>query len=210
MYYYLLLTGRFQYSIKETWDRIHYQFPSDLATDPATWKTHELWPPSGPGTRVLEQSSGPNLFLNCNPLSGYYNRKDPNIYNQPSPEDRPDPDSTYKILLYTDLHLQIRMAWEKRAYWFTNSGRESFRAPTCNREYIRWILQSGVEFNGIMVDPRIPNIIEYYKPEKIVRLQDFIVGPSNADQKKFLDHWINLQPKKALRFINKSTICQNT
>ena len=183
LYYYLLLTGRFQHSIEETWDQIYYQFPTKLIDDPGIWKTRELWPDN----HVLKQSPGPNLFLICNPLWGDYNRS--------------IPDGTYKILLYTDLRLQLRLAWEKRAYWFTDISRQVFDSPDSDQEYIRWILQDNVDFNGYTVDPRVPDIIEQFVPDSIVRLQDFIRGPANADQRKFLDHWIKLQPKKALRFM---------
>ena len=183
LYYYLLLTGRFQHSIKETWDQIHYQFPTKLINDPSTWKTHELWPDN----HLLKQTSGPNLFLVCNPFWGDYNRSIPN--------------DTHKILLYTDLHLQLRMAWQKRAYWFTDSSRQAFDAPNNDREYIRWILRNGVDFNGVTVDPRVPDIIEQFVPDNILKLQDFVCGTANTDQRKFLDHWIGLQPKKVLRLM---------
>lgn len=59
LYYYLLLTGQFQHSVEETWRQIHYQFPVDLATDPGTWKTRELWPDN----HQLKQTPGPNQAL---------------------------------------------------------------------------------------------------------------------------------------------------
>ena len=185
LYYYLLLTGQFQHSVEETWQMIHHQFPTELLDNPRSWKSQELWP----NNHLLKQTSGPNLFLICNPLwcGGDFNRS--------------IPIGTHKILLYTDLHLQLRMAWEKRAYWFTDISRKIFAAPDYDREYIRWILQSGVEFNGITADPQIPNIIEQFVPDQMIRLQDFVYGPANADQRKFLDHWINLQPKKARRLM---------
>jgi hypothetical protein len=183
LYYYLLLTGRFQHSIEDTWDQIHYQFPTKLIDNPSMWKTQELWP----NNHELKQSPGPNLFLICNPLWGDYYRS--------------IPDNTHKILLYTDLHLQLRLAWEKRAYWFTDISRQRFDKFNNDQEYIRWILQSGVDFNGVTVDPRVLDIIDQFVPNNMVRLQDFVRGPANADQQKFLDHWIRLQPKKALRLM---------
>jgi hypothetical protein len=187
LYYYLLLTGRFQHSIGDTWDRIYYQFPSDLATDPATWKTRELWPDNV----ALKKQSGPKLFLICNPLWTAEMTK----VNQAISS------NTHRIILYAPLKLQLRLAWEKRAYWFTNLSRQVFAAPDSDREYIQWILQRGVDFNGITVDPRVPEIIEQFVPDSIVRLQDLVSGPANADQRKFLDYWIKLQPKKALRLM---------
>jgi hypothetical protein len=187
LYYYLLLTGKFQHSIEDTWDQIYYQFPPDLATDPATWKTRELWPDNV----ALKKQSGPKLFLICNPLWTAEMTK----VNQALSS------NTHRIIIYAPLKLQLRLAWEKRAYWFTNLSRQVFAAPDSDREYIQWILQGGVNFNGITVDPRVPEIIEQFVPDSIVRLQDLVSGPANADQRKFLDYWIKLQPKKALRLM---------
>ena len=183
LYYYLLLTGNFQHSIEETWRQIYYQFPVDLATDPATWKTRELWPDN----LALKKQSGPRLFLICNPL---WNEHMIEVNHAVS-------DNTRRILLYTPLTLQLRLAWEKRAYWFTHVSRQAFNAPDSDQAYIRWIKQSGVTFRDIQVDPQVPTVIKEFQPNKILRLEEFISGPTNADQRKFLDHWIGLQPKKA-------------
>ena len=188
LYYYLLLTGRFQYSIEETWDRIHYQFPSDLATDPATWKTRELWPDNV----SLKKQSGPKLFLICNPLWTL----DMADVNHAISND------TRKILLYAPFRLQLRMAWEKRAYWFTDTSRQVFDTFDDDREYIRWILQGGVEFNGYKVDPLVPQIIKEFKPDVMLSIKELLSQPVTPDQRKFLDHWIKLQPKKSLNLMH--------
>jgi hypothetical protein len=187
LYYYLLLTGQFQHSIEETWDRIHYQFPSDLATDPAAWKTRELWPDNV----ALKKQSGPKLFLICNPV---WNDHMIEVNHAVS-------DDTRRILLYAPLKLQLRLAWEKRAYWFTDVSRRAFAAPCNDRVYIRWIRQSSVNFDGIVVDPCLPKIVNEFTPNKIIKLQELLTEPATLDQKKFLDHWIKLQPKKALHLM---------
>jgi hypothetical protein len=183
LYYYLLLTGRFQHSMEETWDRIHHQFSSDLADNPATWKTRELWPDNV----SLKKQSGSRLYLICNPL---WNDHMTEVNHAIS-------DNTHKILLYAPLKLQLRLAWEKQAYWFTDVSRQAFAAPDNDQEYIRWIKQSGVDFNGIIVDPGVPKIVNEFKPNKIVKLKELLTEPVTRDQKQFLDLWINLQPKKA-------------
>ena len=188
LYYYLLLTGQFQHSIEDTWKRIHYQFPIDLATAPGTWKTRELWPDNS----ALKKQSSPRLFLICNPL---WNEHMIEVNHAVS-------DNTRRILLYTPLTLQLRLAWEKRAYWFTAASRQAFNAPDSDQEYIRWIKRSGVDFNGIVVDPSVPKIINEFNPDKIVKLQELLTETATPDQKKFLDHWISLQPKKALSLMH--------
>jgi hypothetical protein len=189
LYYYLLLTGQFQHSIEETWDLIHYQFPVDLATDPGIWKTRELWPDN----HQLKQTPGPNLFLVCNPFWGDYNQS--------------ISDGTYKILLYTDLHLQLRMAWDKRAYWFTDNSRQTFAAPDNNQVYIRQIIKNSGVLDGVPVDPKVNKIIQHYMPNKIITLENFIKNKNIGDvpnyhQLKFLNQWIRLQTKKALHLLD--------
>jgi hypothetical protein len=188
LYYYLLLTGRFQHTTEETWKMIHNQFPVDLIDDPAKWKTLELWPDNV----ALKKQSGPRLFLICNPLwSDSVAEVSHAISND-----------TRRILLYAPLRLQLRMAWEKRAYWFTDISRQAFAAPSSDREYVQWICQSGVDFNGITVDPMVPRIINEFEPDMILSIKELMSEPATADQRKFLDHWVKLQPKKALRLMH--------
>jgi hypothetical protein len=189
LYYYLLLTGRFQHSIEETWDRIHYQFPTKLIDDPGIWKTREL----RPDNHALKQTAGPNLFLVCNPFWGDYYRS--------------IPDGTYKILLYADLRLQLRMAWDKRAWWFTDETRNCSNAPDNNLVYIRQIIRDSGVFDSVPVDPKVNKIIQHYMPEKIVNLKDFVRNKNirdvpNHHQLKFLNHWTGLQTKKALHLLH--------
>ena len=188
LYYYLLLTGQFQHSIEETWELIHHQFATDLIHNPRSWKSRELWP----NNLELKQQSGPRLFLICNPL---WDDHMISINHSIS-------DHTHKILLYTSLKLQLRMAWEKSAYWFTGISREVMDQYCSDRKYIRWIKQLGVNYNSITVDPRVAEIINEFTPDQIVRLEDFVFGPATPDQQKFLDLWIKLQPKKALTLLH--------
>lgn len=188
LYYYLLLTGEFQHSIEDAWQQIHYQFPCDLADNPNTWKTRELWPDNV----TLKKQSGPRLFLICNPL---WNDHMIEINHAIS-------DDTHRILLYTSLKLQLRMAWEKRAYWFTDVSRQAFAAPDTDQEYIRRILRSGVPFHETQVDPQVPAVIEEFQPNKIIRLEELVSQPATPDQRRFLDHWFKLQPKKSQQLMH--------
>jgi hypothetical protein len=183
LYYYLLLTGQFQYSIEETWDLIHHQFATELIHNPRSWKSRELWP----NNLELKQQPSPQLFLICNPLwNDHMITVNHNISN-----------NTHKILLYTSLKLQLRMAWEKRAYWFTDISQQAFAAPNNDQEYIKWIKQSGVDYNGVTVDPKVPEIVNEFKPDQIVRLEEFASEPATNNQREFLNLWVSLQPKKA-------------
>jgi hypothetical protein len=188
LYYYLLLTGQFQHSVEETWELIHHQFSIDLINSPSSWKTFELWPDNV----ALKQKSGPRLFLICNPLWSDNFAKASHAISK----------DTHRILLYAPLKLQLRMAWEKRAYWFTDTSRQEFFTHDSEYEYIRWIRQSGVDFNGITVDPLVPQIINEFKPAVILSIKELLSEPATPDQKKFLDLWVKLQPKKSLSLMN--------
>jgi hypothetical protein len=188
LYYYLLLSGNFQHSIDETWEMINHQFSPELMRDRSRWKTQEIWP----NNHELKQLAGRKLFLVCNPFWGDYNRSIPN--------------DTFKIFLYADLHLQLRLAWEKQAWWFTDETRRCTHAPDNNQVYLRQIIKDADTFNGQPVDPAVPKIIQEYSPDQIINLKEFahgknIIDPPNTHQLKFLDHWIRLQSKKSLRLM---------
>ena len=183
LYYYLLLTGQFQHSIEETWQLIDQQFPADLAHNHRDWKKNEFWP----NNHDLKTTTGRKLFLVCNPLWGDFNRDIPN--------------NTYKIFIYTSLYLQLRMAWEKKAWWFTDLTRKLHQVPDNNQIYIRQIITTAATFNGQKVDPFVPEIAQYYNPDYTIQLEDFVkrkklIDEPNQDQLEFLDRWIGLQPKK--------------
>jgi hypothetical protein len=188
LYYYLLLTGQFQHSIEETWQLIDQQFPAELGCNHRAWKNYESWP----NNVELKKQSGRKLFLICNPLWS-----DDMIEVNHSVSD-----DTHRILLYTDFRLQLRMAWEKQAYWFTAVSKQAFRAPNNDRDYIRWIKKSAIKFNGSTVDCQVPTIIDKFRPAEIVQLKDLLTQPCTIDQQKFLDRWINLQPKKTQHLMN--------
>ena len=187
LYYYLLLSGKFHMSIETAWDQIRHQYPSHLVDDPRSWKHSELWP----DTVVVKKLSGPRLFLICNPMWSTDMIKLNHAIC----------DGTHKIFLYTSLKLQLRMAWEKRAYWFTEWSKEAFNAPDSEQEYLQWIRRSGVKFNDIIVDPMVPDAIKEFRPDEILTLENLLTGPATPDQRRFLDLWISLQPKKAQHLI---------
>lgn len=191
LYYYLLLTGQFQHSIEQTWQLIDRQFPAELSHNHKNWKSYESWPDN----HDLKTTTGRKLFLVCNPLWGDFNRDIPN--------------NTYKIFLYTSLDIQLRMAWEKKAWWFTELTRRTNHAPSNNQIYIRQIISRAATYKTLKVDPYVPDIIQYYDPDCIIQLEEFAKGKKllddpTQDQLEFLDRWIGLQPKKALRLMNLS------
>jgi hypothetical protein len=183
-----LLTGQFQHSIEETWQLIDRQFPPELICNHKDWKSYELWPDNV----ELKKQSGRKLFLICNPL---WSDDLIELYHYIS-------DDTHRILLYTDFRLQLRMAWEKQAYWFTSVSKHTFQAPDNERDYIRWIKKYTDKFNNTIVDVRVPAVIDEFRPKEIVQLKDLLTQPCNHDQRKFLDHWMSLQSKKTQHFIH--------
>jgi hypothetical protein len=188
LYYYLLLTGQFQHSIEETWQLIDRQFPLGLIHNLQDWKSYEIWPDNV----ELKKQSERKLFLICNPLWSD-DMIEVNHYIS---------DNTHRIMLYTDFQLQLRLAWEKRAYWFTSVSKQAFHAPDNDGDYIRWIKKHTDRFNDTIVDFRVPRIINEFAPHEVIHLKDLLVRPCTTDQRKFLDRWWNLQPKKAQHLIH--------
>jgi hypothetical protein len=192
LYYYLLLSGNYQFSTGTAQSMIARQFPTELATDPKNWKAQEFWPDNS----KLKQAQGPSVFLLCNPL---FNR-DMYQTNQMIASD------TYKILLYTDLRLQLRMAWDKQAYWFTDVSKEKFNAAASNKQYLRQIINSQHQ----KFDPELDQVRQQFKPNQEIRLEDLIQkktvpGFSNPDSKQiaFLNYWYSLQSPKAVKLLER-------
>jgi hypothetical protein len=99
------------------------------------------------------------------------------------------------------------MAWDKRAWWFTDETRNSSNAPDNNQVYIRQIIKNSGVLNGVPVDPKVNKIVQHYMPNKIINLKNFIKNKNIGDvpnyhQLKFLNQWIGLQTKKALHLLD--------
>jgi hypothetical protein len=196
LYYYLLLSGEYQYDIPEVKQMISQQFPATLTDQLQDWKMTEFWPDN----RQLKTAQGKKLFLICNPLFN------PGMYET----NKLVSSDTHKILLYTDIHLQLRMAYDKQAYWFTPVSRKQFNAPDDIRQYLRQIINAREDYRDIQVDPIFLGILEEFSPDQLVRLEDFVksaainnFAPPNQDQRDFLNHWRSLQSPRATHLIEE-------
>jgi len=195
LYYYFLLSGQYQYSIETVQHMIAQQFPAELSTNPTNWKAKEFWP----NNTELKKSDKPQVLLICNPL----------FNNDMYDTNQEVSNNTYKILLYADIHLQLRMSYEKQAYWFTKISRTKFNAPVNNKTYIKQIINSSISYNNYTVDPDVPKIIEQFSPNHCVNLKEFIktkIMPEfdlpNSNQLTFLDQWLSIQPAKSKFLLN--------
>lgn len=191
LFYYLLLTGHYAHGIQNNLsvrELITNQFPRQLAQDRKNWKTHEFWPDNW---WARETHNRPRLYLICNPFF------EPTVQqrNQVLIQD------TFRILLYTDLKIQLRLAWEKQAWWFTSVSRQRYQQGT-ERDYIRWIKNQGP------VDPDVQRIRDAYQPNCVIRLEDFVKdpmifgSPPSAEQRAFVLYWLSLQSAKSQRLLS--------
>lgn len=187
LFYYLLLSKKFKsgYQINDTAKLIQQQFPGELRESQKNWKLNEQWPDN---LACKKNSSGPRLFLICNPLFN------PSVLQQNLFIAK----DTFKILMHTDIHLQLRMAWDKRAYWFTTESRRVFRAPDNMQQYFRWILNQSNEA------AKLEEVKQTFEPDLIIRLEDFIAtqrvpgfSVPNQEQQEFLAYWLTLQSARA-------------
>lgn len=194
LFYYLLLSGQYHTGLEynAVKDLIDQQFPDHLIDRPQHWKHQEFWPDN---QKCKLTRTSPRLFLICNPLW----TRDISQRNLDVSRD------THKILLYTDFKLQLRMCWEKQAYWFTDVSKRTFNAPTNTKQYLRQII--GTQVNNL--DPQLPQIENMFQPSQKVNLVEFIRSRElpgfnipNSAQLEFLDRWISLQPKKVRRVLS--------
>ena len=198
LYYLLLLSGKYisgDADIQQSSDvvstvkqKILEQFPDSLKDNQSQWKVKEFWPNNN---SIKNQSFfKKKLFLICNPLFNQSNILDNlKIAN-----------GTKIVLLYTDINAQLRMAYEKNAYWFTEVSMKKFNAPPTKYRYMQQIKSNYTVVNNTRVDPCVSNLITMFKPDFIINLSDLIRGKDlNLDQRTFLTHWLSLQSRKAIR-----------
>ena len=198
LYYLLLLSEKYvsgETDIQQSNDivstvkqKILEQFPDSLKDNRSQWKVKEFWPNNDSIKKI--QSHKNKLFLICNPL--FDNRHIADNLNIAS--------NTRRVLLYADIELQLRMAYEKNAYWFTDISKKRFKAPLSNYRYIRQIRSSYKTLENNKVDPRVIDIINLFQPNLIINLKDLISNTEfNHDQTTFLTHWLSLQSKKSIK-----------
>ena len=187
LFYFLLLSEKFVSGLKNknTQQLIDIQYPDCLATEPKKWKHTEFWPDNN----WCKTLPGRKLFLICNPLWN----------DEIAEQNLKLSNNTHKILLYTDFKLQLRMCWEKQAYWFTDISKKAFAAPSSTKKYLKQIIHT--QQNGF--DPTLEKIQETFCPTQTVSLKDFVSAKHivnfdlpNNKQLDFLNRWIQLQPIK--------------
>lgn len=191
----MLLSG--EYTTGLDMDNIeHYikdQYHNKLATDKKSWKVDsEHWPNNLECKNLSTDKT--KLFLVCNPtLSPYYiNKELQHIVSD-----------TKIILLYTDLRTQLRMSYDKQAYWFSELSRTKFnRSYYSNKAFIRKIINSGVLWKDELCDPELPKIEKIFPNLETVSLRDLLQKyPKNVKQQWLIDRWLSLHSNKELRHL---------
>jgi hypothetical protein len=148
------------------------------------WKSTECWPDNTRTLQTFCAHKSWKIYFTCNEIETWLTF--PGI----------------KILLYTDLKTQSRMAAFKRA-WYCH--------PDGNLSYIQSIKKlfkhQAVEFDGDLVFDQVLEASRHSNHN--VKLQTFIMNPllyfaSYHDnyQKKLLSTWIRMHPKKLLAKIS--------
>lgn len=195
LFYYLLLSGQYTSGVDQTdvQSLIHTQFDPELKHNPKKWKHYEHWPDN---LQCKYGMQGARLFLICNPAW------EPEIAHQ----NAKIASGTLRILLYTDIKTQLRLAYDKQAYWFTDISRKRFQPNSSETDfrYMRRILKHNPD-----IDAELANVKKLFRPHHELLLQDFLQGQHiegtpepNQAQLDFLAYWLDLQPpksKKALK-----------
>lgn len=201
-YFYLLLTGKFVSGDKLIYQsnnvlssvllRISQQFNRDLASNTGQWKSYETWPDNELCLKLNTDKQ--RLCLICNPLFN----PDMFLHNSRIIE------KTATVLFYTDLDTQIRLAYDKQAYWFTETSKQHFGFNGNVTDYIRTIKSNYSHFNGVKVDPELPKIIERFEPKYFFNLQQVLDFDHNSEQRFLVDRWLSLESKKSLQKLGNS------
>lgn len=180
MYYYLLLSGDYEIeSIDSVKQDIVSQFPATLSNSRNLWKTFEKWPLN----ELHTVTKKPKLYFTCNPLHDSDTLK----WNKDLTS------GTTVILLYTDIKTQVRLAFEKKAYWFSHN-----ETAIVAKEVIR----NAITWNGVQTDPANLAIASEFSVTKQIYLQDFLdTKQGNNDQQEFIEYWKSLQSAKARRLL---------
>lgn len=188
LFYFLLLSNNYVSGLPgiDVNILIEKQFGFELLEQPANWKNNEFWPDN---QKCKDQARGPRLFLICNPT----------WTNELTQTNKAIAKGTHRILLYTDIRTQMRLAYDKRAYWFTDISRERFQAPGSNYKYIKQTLEPAGTY-----DPELENVRRFFRPNQELLLQDFLrtkhipgFPVPNQSQADFLQRWLELQPPKS-------------
>jgi len=200
-YFYLLLSGNFIsgdeliYSSKSTvfstLSRISKQFNYDLLGCKKQWKSYETWPDNDLCLKL--DTDKQKLCLICNPLFN------PNVL----PHNLRIVKKTTPVLIYIDLDTQLRLSYDKQAYWFTETSKKQFAFRGNMKEYIKSIKSNFSYFQGIKVDPMIPRIVEIFKPRHIFNLRDVLDFHHNPYQESLVTRWLSLESKKSLIKLGK-------
>lgn len=194
-FYYMLLSGEYTTGLdmENIEHYINNQYHPELINDKKSWKIcREYWPNNLECKKKVSANS--KLFFVCNPtLSPYHINK----------ELQHIVDDTKIVLLYTDLRTQLRMAYDKQAYWFNELCSNKFdRASYTNKQYTRRILNSGVLWRGKLCDPELPKIEKIFPNLEAVSLQDLLQNyPKNTKQQWLIDRWLSLHGNKELRHL---------
>ena len=193
LFYYMLLSGEYTTGLDmENIDQyITKQYHPNLIDDKKSWKVNsEHWPNNLECKNT--PSNKPKLFLVCNPtVSPYYlNKELQHIVKD-----------TKVLLLYTDLKTQLRMSYNKQAYWFSELTERKFNQSLyTNKEFIRRILNSGVYWKDDFCDPELVKIEKIFPNLETVRLRDLLQKyPKNVKQQWLINLWLSLHNAKELR-----------
>jgi len=200
LYYLLLLSGHFISGEKsiiesngdatEVWKLINSQFPTSLKNQNDGWKHTEHWPDNKLCANT--STSKRKLYLVCNPLFA------PETYEH----NKWITSISTPVLLYTDLKTQLRLAYDKRSYWFTPASMKVFN-PTYKPlgDYMHQIRKDRTIFEGREVVSILPKVVSEFNINHTVYLQDALGGMLDEPYRHFAGLWFFLHSPKARKLL---------
>jgi hypothetical protein len=135
-----------------------------------SWKSSEIWPDN---ERTLASNCCDRqyrIFFNCNNVEKWL--------QMPGK----------KIVLFTDIKTQIRLAMFKKAYIYNNL--ENSISIT------KSMIRNAKKYKGCMINRSVFDLLDH--ADHVVKLQDFVQdmlrNPFNTDQRRFTQQWLKYHP----------------
>ena len=146
----------------------------------AAGKSTEIWPSNSSTLMVNPVDRQYKLYFHCNEIEDWLAC------------------AGKKIILYTDIQTQLRMAWCKKAFWFVVPDQNFVKQSKIQ-------LRRAKNWNNVQVMPELVTGV-FSKADQIIYLQDLLNQPekvfgipSNAEQLKLREKWISLHPPILLK-----------
>jgi hypothetical protein len=193
LFYYLLLSGKYVAgingvnitpNIQKVKKLIQCQFPITLSSNKHVWKHTEIFT----SPELEFPSTFQYLRMTCN--------------NNPFITDK-----NPSYIIFTNLHAQLRLVYDKCAYVFEPGNNKYADGPALKNILLKNTYKSKVRFNGITIEQQVKEMMDRHASPTLVYLQGLVQGTDplceneTSDQREFINYWLSLHTEKEKRLL---------